>query len=294
MISFVNAKINIGLNIVGKRDDGYHLLESVFYPVGVYNGLPDNPTPFPDILEITFSNDNDKFIFSGNAINCPVEQNLVVKALRVFRARLQSKTMEARPVNIHLEKNIPDGAGLGGGSADASFTLQTLNQLYSGPFSRAELSEMAETLGADCPFFISNTPALIKGIGERIYSTTLNLAGYWCIIVKPPVYISTKEAFAGVKPTKPTESVEIITAHPIEKWVEKGLKNDFEKHIFEIYPELSALKEEIWSLGADYASMSGSGSSIFGIFKQRHTAESAYRTLIKSRPNTDRIFICKL
>ena len=277
MIKFVNAKINLGLNIVRKRDDGYHELETLFYPVGVFNGTPENPEPFCDILEVHFrdSGRGDEFSFWGNPIDCPLDKNLVVKAVRGFKAFIDINypTLPHIPdVELSLYKRIPDGAGLGGGSADASFTLLALNELNKGLLSKAELIKIAATIGADCPFFIENHPVLATGIGEVMTPFPLDLSGYWAVIVKPDVYISTKEAFSSVTPRKPETSISDILRLPIDQWESNGLKNDFEKPIFHLYPVLSDIKQRLYSNGALYSAMSGSGSSIFGIFPSRDSA----------------------
>ena len=181
MIKFVNAKINIGLNIVGKREDGYHNLETVFFPVGIESGMPQQPEPFDDILELTVDGNKPggcRFQLMGRRINCVPEKNLVVKATTLFLRRYyekQEQIVDHGLFNLILDKHLPDGAGLGGGSADASFCLMALNEILDEPFSTAELSEMALKLGADCPFFIYNRPCFAEGIGEVLTPLELNL-----------------------------------------------------------------------------------------------------------------------
>ena len=296
MINFVNAKINLGLNIISKREDGYHNLETVFYPVGLFNGTPLNPESFCDILQIHpyDSFHEDEFYFSGNHIDCPINKNLVYKAATAFRKRAEEKGVTIGKLRITLEKHIPDGAGLGGGSADAAFTLRMLNSLFSFPFSKQELIEIAATLGADCPFFIENRPVLASGIGEIMQPAELDLSGYWCVILKPDIYISTKEAFSGIIPRSPGYSLRDVTALPPELWEKEGLKNDFEQHIFQAYPLLKKLKEFLLNHSALYSAMSGSGSSIFGIFRNEISAREA---LYHSRTDIDPLcpsFLCKL
>lgn len=287
MIRFVNAKINLGLNIVRKREDGYHDLESAFYPVGIYNGTPLNPSPFCDILEIGFSQSGqDTFHFTGNHIDCPLENNLVYKAVKSFK----DFTGFQDSVSVWLDKHLPDGAGLGGGSADASFTLLTLNELAGAPLSREVLISLAKSLGADCPFFILNRPVIAKGIGELLQPIPLDLSGYWALIVKPDVYVSTKEAFSGIRPAASPVSIETILEFPIEEWAHRGLKNDFEPHIFALYPELEEIKQKILLEGASYAAMSGSGSSIYGIFKNKDSAARATESLKRNY----KVYLCKL
>lgn len=293
MVRFVNAKLNLGLNIIRKREDGYHELETLFYPVGLFNGTPENPQPFSDILEIHLLDDarEDEFYFTGNTIDCPLEKNLVVKACREFNRALALTGKNVKPIFIQLDKHIPDGAGLGGGSADASFTLSMLNSLYHNPFSSEELISMAARLGADCPFFILNSPVLARGIGEIMQPFPLDLHDFWCVIVKPDIYISTKEAFSGITPNEPETKIEEILSKPVDCWETEGLKNDFERHIFRLHPRLEEIKRGLKNNGALYAAMSGSGSSIFGIFPDFSQAEKTATSLATPYQKT---FLSKL
>ncbi|MDE7410382.1 MAG: 4-(cytidine 5'-diphospho)-2-C-methyl-D-erythritol kinase [Muribaculaceae bacterium] len=269
MVKFVNAKLNLGLNIVRKRPDGYHDLQTIFYPVGKYNGTPVNPEPFCDILEITEAETTD-FIFTGRKVDCPLEKNLVYKAWRIFKDNYPDMS----DCRIHLEKHLPDGAGLGGGSADASAVLCTLNEMNGFPFSDAQLVDMALKLGADCPFFIYNRPCYAEGVGERLTPVGLDLSGWWCLLVKPDLYISTKEAFAGVTPCLPLFSLrETINLAPKE-W-QGRMVNDFEGSLFPNHEVLSDIKDRLLANGAEYASMSGSGSTVFGLFKDKESAMEA-------------------
>lgn len=271
MIRFVNAKLNLGLNIVRRRDDGYHDLNTVFYPVGLHNGTPENPEPFCDILEIVPSASTE-FVFSGRKVACPLEKNLVYKAWKVFRENYP----QLPEYVIRLEKHLPDGAGLGGGSADATFVLDMLNRLNGLPFDDSRLAAMALGLGADCPFFVCNRPCYAEGVGERIRMIDLDLSGKWCALVKPEVSISTKEAFAGVIPSEPEVALETVIRRPVGEW--NGLmKNDFEASLFPNHPVLGEIKEALLACGAEYASMSGSGSTIFGIFSRREAALGAVK-----------------
>lgn len=289
MIVFVNAKLNLGLNILKKRPDGYHELSTLFYPVGTNNGKPFNPQPFPDMLEITLSEGTeDCYNFTGNPIYCPPEKNLVVKAVKAFREAVLKKGLSHNAVCLTLDKHIPDGAGLGGGSADASFTLLLLNSLNGNLLSEIELLETAATLGADCPFFILNRPVIASGIGEKMRDVQLDLSGYWAVIVKPAVSISTKEAFSGITPKLTDTSIEFIVSHPVDQWDSLGLKNDFEPGIFALYPRLSRIKEKLYNKGALYAAMSGSGSAIFGIF------EGEEQALHATLGFSERTFVCRL
>lgn len=287
MIRFVNAKLNLGLYVTERRADGYHNLQTLFYPVGLHNGTPENPEPFCDILEITpeiwrgdlqvasrqIWRENDfQFHFTGNSVDCPEEKNLVVKAAKAFRDALQGNLSSS--YTIRLEKHLPDGAGLGGGSADCAFTLSMLNELEGNPLTREQLIGIAASLGADCPIFILNEPAIGEGIGEVLEPVPEILKGWWCAIVKPPVYVSTAEAFCGINPHMPQEEIRITLSRPIEEWKER-LHNQFEDAIFPLHPELAEVKESLYRSGATYASMSGSGASLFGLFLTREAALKA-------------------
>lgn len=259
MITFPNAKINLGLNIVGKRPNGYHDIETVFYPIQLC-----------DVLEIVPSTSGDTTLHQlGKGLDCPPEKNLVMKAYRLLcdKAKLPC-------VDIYLYKNIPDGAGMGGGSADASFTLKMLNEMFSLGFDSDTLATIASSLGADCPFFIYNTPMYATGIGDILSPTSANLKGKFILGVKPPVSIPTAEAYRNVVPTKSETDIRDIIQLPVTEW--NGLlKNDFEQSVFSAFPLLADIKREIQESGALYASMSGSGSTIFGIFDNAILAENA-------------------
>lgn len=289
MIKFVNAKLNLGLSVVRRRADGYHDLETLFYPVGRFNGTPENPTPFCDILEITENEkgDCDDFRFWGRQIDCPPEKNLVVRAARAFRDECAARGIELPYIRLTLEKHLPDGAGLGGGSADAAFTLTMLNEMTGTLIEKEALSRMALALGADCPFFVENRPLFAGGVGERFEEVDLDLSGWWALIVKPDVYVSTKEAFAGITPHEASFDLRKIDELAVEEWKGKVV-NDFEASIFPLHPELAEIKEKLYERGAVYASMSGSGSSIYGLYKSRDAAIKAASTFGKSS------YICKL
>lgn len=245
---YPNAKINLGLNIVRKRPDGYHDLETVMYPIPLY-----------DELQVEEA-DNLSFEIEGIKLEDDGKENLVVRAYRLMAERYP-----IRPVRIHLIKNIPSGAGLGGGSADAAFMLRALNKLYSINASDDELRQMASRLGADCAFFIENKPMMCRGIGDMMTPVDLNLGGCKLLVVKPDVHISTAEAYRGCKPARwDTPLSEIIMRH-MEMW-KNDMKNDFEPQAFAVHQELVALKKAIYDSGATYAAMSGSGSSLYGIY----------------------------
>lgn len=281
MITFVNAKINIGLFVTGRRPDGYHDLETLFYPVGLHNGTPANPTPFCDILEITPNDSGEfRFTFTGRPVDCEPEKNLVAKAARLFAAELEKKG-ERLPsgFDIRLEKHLPDGAGLGGGSADASFTLKMLNGVCGTPFPVEELERLALRLGADCPFFIADRPAFGGGVGDRLEPSPLDLEGYWAAIVKPTgVSIPTKEAFSHVSPRPAPFDLRTLAGKRPGEWA-GIIGNDFHESVFHHHPELrEILKKLSEQPGALYAQMSGSGSAFYGIFATQEAAEAATRS----------------
>ena len=259
MIDFPCAKINLGLNIVEKRNDGYHNLQTVFLPVQLCDALE-----IKTMSEKFPSDTNCDLKVSGDEICCNEADNLVVKAYNMLAA-----DYEIPRIHAHLYKRIPSQAGLGGGSSDAAFMLKLLDQRFRINAGNAELEKYAARLGADCPFFINAEPAYAEGIGEilsPVEITDNTLSGYTLVIVKPQVSVSTKEAFAGITPRMPEVSCREIVAMPIEQW--KGLlTNDFEESVFAQYPELQDIKNKLYETGAAYAQMSGSGSSIFGIFK---------------------------
>lgn len=291
MIAFVNAKINLGLQIVRRREDGYHDLRTIFYPVGLYAGQPENPVAFCDILEIVpvTSNSRFSFITTGRTVDCPVEKNLVWRAADLYFKRFAHPDLS---VDIHLEKHLPDGAGMGGGSADAAFTLRLLRELDHAPLSDDEtLARAALELGADCPFFILNRPAYAEGVGECLSPIDINLAGKWIAVAKPDVFVSTREAFAGVSPAMPEFDLRSLPSIPVERWREI-LVNDFEKSIFPIHPNLEMIKEEFYRLNAIYASLTGSGSCIYAIFDDEDLAKVALQ-ILDARPDIVSTYLLK-
>lgn len=250
MVSFPNAKINLGLDITEKRSDGFHNIESCFYPV-----------QWTDALEIVPS---EKLLFSSSGIQIPgeVNSNLCLKVYEVLK-----KNFDLPPVHIHLLKNIPIGAGMGGGSADAAFTIRSLNEQFHLGLSTEQMEDYLRPLGSDCAFFVNNQPVLAYEKGDRFKKIDLSLKGYFISIVYPELHISTKEAYSGVVPQKPAVSVETILQKESKEW--KGLlKNDFESSLFPKYPLLKEIKEYLYAKGALYASMTGSGSAVYGIFNE--------------------------
>lgn len=281
MIDFPCAKINLGLNITEKRADGYHNLETVFFPI-----------PICDALEIKTmderfpSNVACDLKVTGNNVCCNENDNLIVKAYNMIAA-----DFDIPRVHAHLYKNIPSEAGLGGGSSDAAYMIRLLDQRFRINIGNAEMEKYAARLGADCPFFITAEPSYAEGIGEILSPVNItdnNLEGYSLVVVKPQIAVSTKEAFSSITPRKPLMCCREIVAQPIETWKD-ALCNDFEESVFGIYPQLNDIKNRIYTLGAAYAQMSGSGSSLFGIFKSDVGEQS-----IKNEFADCRTFVIKL
>lgn len=257
MIVFPNIKINLGLSITEKRPDGYHNLETVFYPVALEDALEIRALPEASLPEA------DKKITLhqyGMEIAGNPEDNLVAKAYSLL-----DKEFHLPPVEIHLYKHIPSGAGLGGGSSDAAFMLKLLNGHFHLNLSEEQLEIYAATLGADCAFFIKNKPVYAEGIGNIFSPIELSLKGYQIMIVKPDVFVSTREAFANIHPHHPEYPVKEVIRRPVAEWKDI-LINDFEASVFPQHPVIGEIKQELYNQGAIYASMSGSGSSVFGLF----------------------------
>ena len=253
MILYANCKINLGLDILRRREDGFHDLETVMIPV------PE----VCDIVEVEMVEGASTFEQKGLVVDCDVEQNLCVKALRLMQ-RLYG-VGEAR---ICLDKRVPFGAGLGGGSSDATAVILALNELYNLNLSEERLVEIAAMIGSDTAFFVRNTPQLCAGRGEKMEPIELPLQGKYLAIAKPEEGVSTKEAYAGVKPALPEVRLTEALQCPIREW-QGVVKNDFEPHIFDAHPAIAELKNAMLKAGAIYASMSGSGSAVFGIFDNK-------------------------
>ena len=259
MIEFPNCKINLGLRIVRKRKDGYHDLETIFFPV-----------PLNDVLEIIrdpqhqqVNTSSVRFSASGISVDGKINDNLCIKAFNL----LQKDFPQLPAIQMHLHKAIPMGAGLGGGSSDAAFTLSLLNKQFNLGLSQEQLINYALQLGSDCPFFILNTPCYATGRGEIMQPVIINLEAYKFIIVNPGIHINTSQAFSGITPDLPEKSLQDIISHPIEAW-KNEMSNDFEKPIFKLHPEIERIKNKLYANGALYASMSGSGSTVYGIFEK--------------------------
>ncbi len=248
MISFPNAKINLGLNVVERRPDGYHNLETVFYPLAL-----------ADILEV-LPGESSHFQSSGLMVDAEPGDNLVEKAYSLLKSEF-----DLPPVRIHLHKVIPFGAGLGGGSSNAACMLKMLNQMFGLCLSPAQLRQYAARLGADCPFFIDNQPSLATGIGDELTPISLDLGKYFLVLVKPPFGVNTAQAYMAIRPARSQISIRDILLQPVETWKD-NLTNDFEVPVFNMFPEIASIKRTLYELGALYSSMSGSGSSVYGIF----------------------------
>lgn len=253
MIVFPNCKINLGLNVTQKRPDGFHNIETVFYPVKWHDSLEiieDGTTPFD--LKI-----------SGLKVSGNPEENLIFKAYKLL-----TQGAKLPGLKVHLHKVLPMGAGLGGGSSDAAFFLKLADKQLKLNLSTEKLTEMARKLGSDCAFFIENTPVFAKGKGDEFENVKINLNKYHILVVYPGIHSNTKEAYDGVVPKTPEKSIKQILNQPVETW-KNDLINDFEKSIFKKYPEIEKLKNTLYQNGAIYSSLSGSGSAVFGIFKRK-------------------------
>ena len=254
MLLFPNCKINIGLRVVRKREDGYHDLETIFYPV---YGLHDE-------LEVEIA-DEFAFVQEGLTVDCSPTDNLIYKTY----ARMREHYPQIGNVKITFKKNIPFGAGLGGGSSDAAHTAIALNEIFALGLTREQLAEEVRPLGADCPFFIYNTPCYAEGIGDQLTPISLDLSGLRLVMIKPACGVSTKEAYAGIKPKgtcKVLNDLKVLTALN-DLTILSALTNDFEETVCKVHPEIAEIKQRLQEAGALYAAMSGSGSTVFGLFQ---------------------------
>ena len=267
MTLFPNCKINIGLRIVRKREDGYHDLETIFYPV---YGLHDE-------LEIEPSLDGLSFIQEGLAVDCPAEDNLIIKCYHRMRANYP----QIGDVHIRFKKNIPFGAGLGGGSSDAAHMAIALNEIFSLGLTREQLAAEVRPLGADCPFFIYNSPCYAEGIGDKLSPISLDLSGLRLVMVKPNCGVSTREAYAGIIRHPEVEGQ--IKAALTEGWSFDAMRplliNDFEQTVFPPHSEIAEIKQRLLHAGAVYAAMSGSGSTVFALFNNDSESHSSIQLL---------------
>lgn len=259
MILEANCKINLGLDVLRRRADGYHDLETVMFPV---RGLFDR-------VELTPAR-NTRFVASGLAVDCPAEDNLCLKACRLMQTRY-----DLGGVRISLDKRVPFGAGLGGGSSDATAVLVGMNDLFNLQLSEAELIAIAAELGSDTAFFVRNTPQLCTGRGEMMTPFPLDLKGLTLVIIKPEESVSTREAYGGVIPAIPAVRLADRLAQPLDRW-QGSVKNDFERSVFRAHPAIAAAKERLLTTGAVYASMSGSGSAVYGLFSGSEKGEKLH------------------
>ena len=262
MVVFPNAKINLGLNIIRKRDDGFHDLETIFYPIQL-----------KDALEIVKTTDEQEVTFTttGNTIQGIDADNLCVKAFQLIKKDFPNISN----IKMHLHKHIPTGAGMGGGSSDASAVLMLLNQIFDLNISTEKLHEYALLLGSDCPFFITNKPSFASGRGEQLSEIKVDLSNYKILVVHPGIHVNTALAFQGLDKNNFSKSGELLNniLGEITTW-KTTIKNDFEHSVFKQYPEMEAIKNQLYEEGAIYSSMSGSGSAVFGIFAKKSAAES--------------------
>jgi len=259
MIRFSNAKINLGLNIINRREDGFHNIESVFYPI-----------PFYDLLEIK---PNKIFSFTTSGIKVPLENNLCEQAFRLLKDKFNIEN-----VKIHLHKKIPIGAGLGGGSSNAAYTLMMLNHIFKLNLTYEDLKFFGLKIGSDCPFFIKNKPVFVEGRGEKMNKIDLDLKGKYLVIANPNIHISTRWAYQNLVINKEKGDLRLINDE-VDLW-ENFVYNHFEKLIFNEYPEVLKLKHNLIRLGADFALMTGSGSSVYAFFKKEIKLDNSLRSFI--------------
>lgn len=255
MIVFPNCKINLGLHILRKRADGFHDLETVFYPISLQDAL--------EVIQNSSSSPDIQFNASGLKIESSTEENICFKAYRL----LKKDFPELPSVKMHLHKVIPSGAGLGGGSSDGAFTLTLLNKKFNLGLTEEQLIRYALQLGSDCPFFIKNKSCYATGRGEKLEEIELNLSRYKIVLIYPGIHINTGKAFSKITPSEQRTSIKEIIKKPVKEWKEV-LKNDFEETVFAEYPEIKMIKEKIYQQGAVYASMSGSGSTVYGLIEK--------------------------
>lgn len=251
MLAFANAKINIGLNVTGKRPDGYHDIETIFYPIKLY-----------DIIEITDAA-HTHCILHGISVPGSIADNLCLKAYALL-----SEDFDLPPQQITLLKNIPIGAGLGGGSSDAAFLLKLVNDKFKLNLSVVSLKKYASKLGADCAFFIDNQPSFASGIGDELEAVQLDLSSYYRVLVKPDIHVSTANAYSSIFPQSPLACLKDLLPLPINTW-KQVIKNDFEVPVVTMHPEIEEIKAELYHAGAIFSLMSGSGSTVFALFKRK-------------------------
>ncbi len=255
MLVFPKAKINLGLRITRRRPDGYHDIETMFYPVGLCDAL--------EIVRAPEGSEKDALAISGNNIPGAAEDNIVLLGVRKLR-----ESFRVPALHIHLHKRIPAGAGLGGGSSDAASALRAINRIFNLSIGNAKLKEIAAALGSDCPFFIDQVPAFASGRGEILYPAPFILNGYHIVLANPGIQAGTREAYAECRPSLPETPLELLLNRPVNEWKDTVL-NDFEEIIFPKYPVIKELKSAFYDSGAVFSSMSGSGSTVFGIYSEK-------------------------
>lgn len=258
MITFPIAKINLGLNVVERREDGYHNLETVFYPVPIKDALEVHvmDEAFPSAVDCDLK-------VSNIQIEGDEQRNLVVRAYQLLKEDFPTLPR----LHAHLWKGIPTQAGMGGGSSDCAYMIMLLNNMFGLGMTDNQMMQYAARLGADCAYFIKSTPCYAEGIGEQLQPVTLDLAGWYIGVVRPDIPVPTKEAFSCIRPHRPQKNCREIVAQPVETWRQE-LVNDFEESVFALHPEIGSIKERLYAMGATYAAMSGSGSALFGLFQE--------------------------
>jgi 4-diphosphocytidyl-2-C-methyl-D-erythritol kinase len=276
MIVFPNAKINLGLHVTGKRPDGFHNLETVFYPIALHDALEINPA----------SDGKTIFTTSGLPIPGEPESNLCIQAYNLLKSAISHPSSAIRypssaiipltsGIRIHLHKAMPMGAGLGGGSSDGAFTITLLNQLLGLGLQVPQMEDFARMLGSDCAFFIANKPVLASGRGDQFAQCAVELSGFQIAVVKPDVHVATAGAYEMLTPKQPERPIGEIIALPVGSW-KVDLVNDFEEPVFRKFPEIGEIKQKLYEAGAIYASMSGSGSAVYGIFNDKPRVEGLF------------------
>ncbi|GAB4376381.1 MAG: 4-(cytidine 5'-diphospho)-2-C-methyl-D-erythritol kinase [Salibacteraceae bacterium] len=275
MVTFPNIKINIGLFVTAKRPDGYHNIESVMYPVGWHEAIeiglrelrPEGSVPH-------WEGSTAGLFLYGDKIDGPPEKNICLRVVEEVK-----RLYELPPFDIHLLKKLPSGAGLGGGSADAAYLLRLIRDYFQLSISDSEAVQMLGRLGADCPFFWHNRPALAFGKGDQLKPIGLNLSGWWIFIVFPGLKIATAEAYAEAVTRPAPIDLSLIANIDVDAWRDVGISNDFEKWLFPRYPQLAEIKSELYKSGAAYASMSGSGSAVYGLFRDEPPSFAVFENL---------------
>lgn len=266
MISFPGAKINIGLRVLSRRADGYHDIETFFYPVGLCDAL--------EFVVPPASPDEDELTVTGIDINTRPDRNLIIKALKKLRERYPLPFLK-----IHLHKAIPSGAGLGGGSADAACMIRSADRCFNLGMNDREMKELALSIGSDCPFFLKPVPSIAKGRGEELTPSEPILKGYHLVLINPGIHISTRDAYLNSTPEHQKKELSELLSHDIGEW-KKKVKNDFEDYAFKVYPVIGEIKKSLYLSGALYSSMSGSGSTVYGIFERKPDIESKIKKYV--------------